>query len=100
MLFINNTPILPTQLMQKKYAAQTLKTIEKNEQSAEPTIDDLFLQKAKKVIDKHLADSIFDVEVFANDMNITPVQLCRKIKAITNQTVMEYVRNYRLEKAA
>ena len=48
----------------------------------------------------NLADSSLDVEKFAAEMAITSVQLRRKLKALTGQTVTEYVRNYRLEKAA
>jgi AraC-like DNA-binding protein len=33
-------------------------------------------------------------------MQLSPVQLRRKLKAITNQTSTEFVRNYRLEKAS
>jgi AraC-like DNA-binding protein len=33
-------------------------------------------------------------------MNLSAVQLRRKVKALTDQTVTEFVRNYRLEIAA
>ena len=52
------------------------------------------------MIEEYLNDSTFDVEQFARQLNITPVVLRRKIKALTNQTVTEYVRNYRLQRAA
>jgi signal transduction histidine kinase/DNA-binding response OmpR family regulator len=65
-----------------------------------PTIDEQFLQKAKIVIDQNIGQSAFDVEAFAEELNMSSVQLRRKLKAITNQTVTEYVRNYRLEIAA
>ncbi len=66
----------------------------------EPTIDEQFLHKANAVIGRCLTDSQFDVESFAAEMGMTSVQLRRKLKALTDQTVTEYIRHYRLEKAA
>jgi signal transduction histidine kinase/AraC-like DNA-binding protein len=87
-------------LMRSKYSTQTTAIIPMVEPPHEPTLDELFLQKAKAVIDKHLDQSGFDVEEFAENMNLSAVQLRRKIKAITDQTATEFVRNYRLEIAA
>ena len=87
-------------LMRSKYSAQTAAIIPMVEALHEPTLDELFIQKAKDVIDKHLNKSGFDIEEFADKMNLSPVQLRRKIKAITDQTATEFVRNYRLELAA
>ncbi len=74
--------------------------IEKVDEIHEPTIDEIFINKCKSVIDKYLDKSEFDVEKFANEMNLSSVQLRRKLKAISDQTVTEFVRNYRLEIAA
>ncbi len=63
-------------------------------------IDEQFLHKAGSVLERCLADSQFDVESFAAEMGMTSVQLRRKIKALTDRTVTEHIRNYRLEKAA
>jgi signal transduction histidine kinase/DNA-binding response OmpR family regulator len=88
------------QLMREKYAHQTLKVLPEIEVKKELTMDELFIQKAKSIIDKYLDKSEFDVEKFADEMNLSAVQLRRKLKAITDQTVTEFVRNYRLEIAA
>jgi signal transduction histidine kinase/DNA-binding response OmpR family regulator len=66
----------------------------------EAPMDEQFLRKTREILQSYLADSSLDVEKFALEMNMTAVQLRRKLKALTNQTVIEYVRNYRLEKAA
>lgn len=63
-------------------------------------MEEQFLQKAKVIIDENLDQSAFDVETFAEKMNLSSVQLRRKLKALTNQTVTEFVRNYRLDLAA
>ena len=88
------------ELMREKYSSQIIETFPKIEVVKELTMDELFIQKATKVIDKHLDKSAFDVEKFANEMNLSSVQLRRKLKAITDQTATEFVRNYRLEIAS
>lgn len=65
-----------------------------------PSMDEKFLQQTLEVMDQYLDQSSFDVEIFAQAMHMTPVQLRRKLKALTNQTITEYVRNHRLDKAA
>ena len=74
--------------------------IEENSVPQNRTIDAQFLQKCEETLMKHLGESGFDVERFAEAMTISSVQLRRKLKAITGQGVIEYVRNFRLEKAA
>lgn len=64
------------------------------------SLEEQFITKAKSTIESHITESSFNVEQFALTMNVTPVVLRRKIKALTNQTVTEYVRNYRLQRAA
>ena len=88
------------QVMREKYANQTLENLPEILFINEPTIDDLFIQKAITVTNKYLDKSEFDVQTFANEMNLSSVQLRRKLKAITDQTVTEFVRNYRLEIAS
>ncbi|MDQ5930549.1 MAG: Phospho-acceptor protein, partial [Bacteroidota bacterium] len=88
------------QLLQEKYSTKIAAILPKTEPEKEPTLEDLFIEKAQKVINNYLGESTFDVEIFANEMNLSPVQLRRKLKAITNQSSVEYVRNYRLDKAS
>lgn len=65
-----------------------------------PSADEQFIQRCHQVLSQHFAESSFDVERFAASINISSVQLRRKLKALTGQSVTEYVRNFRLEKAA
>jgi signal transduction histidine kinase/DNA-binding response OmpR family regulator len=94
---INNLVSQRQLLMQKKYANEIIPLIEATK---ELTMDELFIQKAEGIVDKYLDKSKFDVEKFADEMNLSSVQLRRKLKAVTDQTVTEFVRNYRLEIAA
>lgn len=64
------------------------------------SIDEAFIIKAKAVIEENLSDSQFDLSRFADGMAMSTVQLRRKIKALTNQTAVEFIRRYRLQRAA
>jgi signal transduction histidine kinase/DNA-binding response OmpR family regulator/streptogramin lyase len=64
------------------------------------SLDEAFINKANAVIDRFIDQSNFDVEHFASEMNLSSVQLRRKLKAITNYTTIEYVRKRRLQKAS
>ncbi|WP_163411584.1 response regulator [Flavobacterium ajazii] len=88
------------QLLREKYTNQTIEINPEIIVVPEPTIEDLFIEKAQAVIDSYLEKSEFDAATFASEMKLTSVQLRRKLKAITNQTTNEFVRNYRLEKAS
>ena len=59
-----------------------------------------FFKKAKAVLEDHLSDSTYDVEQFGQDMNMSGSQLRRKLKALTDQTTVEFIRNFRLERAS
>ena len=62
--------------------------------------EDAFLKKARAIIEEHLSDNRFGVEQFSKAMNLSPSQLLRKLKALTNLTVVEFLRQYRLQRAA
>jgi DNA-binding response OmpR family regulator len=63
------------------------------------SIDEQFLVKAKEVVSSNYRNKNFDVEEFARALYLSTQQLRRKIKAVTNLTVVEFVRIYRLQKA-
>lgn len=63
-------------------------------------IDEQFIKKIKDIIENHLSDSQFSIEQLANEVSLSTTQLRRKIKALSNQTIVEFIRLYRLEKAA
>jgi signal transduction histidine kinase/DNA-binding response OmpR family regulator len=88
------------QLLREKYRNQTVEFLPEITVITEPTMNELFIQKSQKIIDKYLDNSAFDVDTFANEMNLSSVQLRRKLRAITDETVTEFVRNYRLEIAS
>ncbi|CCH54230.1 histidine kinase [Fibrisoma limi BUZ 3] len=62
--------------------------------------EDIFLQKARQVLEVRYSDSQFGVEEFSQAMGLSPSQLLRKLRALTAMTAVEYLRRYRLEQAA
>jgi AraC-like DNA-binding protein len=63
------------------------------------SMDEKFLRKAREIIEKNLFDSDYSVERFASDMALSRVQLHRKLKALVDQSVTEFIRTIRLNHA-
>jgi YesN/AraC family two-component response regulator len=64
------------------------------------SVDERFLNHALEIMEAHLADAQFSVEVFAEEIGMSRKNLLRKIKALTDQSVNEFIRNFRLKHAA
>ncbi|TDD99356.1 substrate-binding domain-containing protein [Flavobacterium cellulosilyticum] len=58
-----------------------------------------FLNKINLILDTKIDDSSFSVEDLASKLNISRVQLYRKVKAVLGIGVSDYINNFRLEKA-
>ncbi len=61
--------------------------------------DNLFIARFKEVVEKRLGDSDLSVEVLAADMNLSRVQLYRKVKTLTASSPVELIRTARLNRA-
>lgn len=64
------------------------------------SVDEKFINRAVDLTNLHIADTDFTPDIFAREMGVSRAQLFRKIKAMTNQTVHEFVTTIRLNKAA
>lgn len=62
--------------------------------------DERFLQKAIEVVEKYISDPDLDIERFATEIGVSRMQLYRKLNAMTEMTVKEFIRNIRLKRAA
>lgn len=62
--------------------------------------DRKFLQKIFSIVEEHLDDPAFDVKSFSKEIGMSRVHLYRKLKMITGQSPGEFVRTFRLKKAA
>ena len=72
---------------------------EEKPETEEPTIDSRFLARFKEVVEARMSDSEVSVEDLAADMNLSRVQLYRKVKAITDSSPVELLRTARLKRA-
>jgi YesN/AraC family two-component response regulator len=68
--------------------------------TARLSADQQFLQKAIDIIEKHLSDPDFSVKQFSEEMALSRVQLHRKLTAIVDRNATDFIRIYRLNKAA
>ena len=76
---------------------------EEPESHEEPTEDEpvtasLFITRFKEAVEKRLDESELSVEDLAADMNLSRVQLYRKVKSYTGSTPVELVRTARLNR--
>ena len=62
-------------------------------------IDKEFIQKVLTYINDNISDPDLNVEALASQLNLSRSQLYRKIKTLTGQTVNQFLRNVRLERA-
>lgn len=62
--------------------------------------DEIFLEKVMAFIDANILEPTLNVEQLAKEVNMTRITLYRKIKALTNQTTIEFIRSVRLKRAA
>ena len=63
------------------------------------SVDKKFLQKCLDVIKKHLSDSLFSVEMLAEELAMSRSVLQRKIQSLTGESPGELIRQIRLNKA-
>ena len=66
---------------------------------AEPAAVSHFITRFKEVVERRLDDSDVSVEDLAADMNLSRVQLYRKVKAVSGSSPVELLRTARLNRA-
>jgi signal transduction histidine kinase/ligand-binding sensor domain-containing protein/DNA-binding response OmpR family regulator len=58
------------------------------------------LEKAMGIVEAHLADSDFSVPMLVREMGMSQSTFYRQIKAMTGQSVVEFIRDVRIKRAA
>ncbi|MFT3739069.1 MAG: two-component regulator propeller domain-containing protein [Breznakibacter sp.] len=66
----------------------------------EESADERFLAAITKVIEEQITDSELNVNSLSEKTGYNPKQVYRRIKALTGQTAVDYIRSVRLKKAA
>jgi DNA-binding response OmpR family regulator len=64
------------------------------------SLDDKFLARAHNVVESNLEDYTFTVERMAEEMNLSRTQLLRKLKALTDLSPSDFIKDIRLKRAA
>ena len=62
--------------------------------------DEDFLKKAFEILENYISDPDLDLDVFCDALKMSQMQVYRKLKSLVNQSTNEFIRNYRLDKAA
>ncbi|MFZ0454080.1 MAG: ATP-binding protein, partial [Ignavibacteriaceae bacterium] len=62
--------------------------------------DEKFLYRISNIIEKHIADYNFTVDNFSREAGMSRMQLHRKLNAVTGQAAGDFIRNFRLKRAA
>jgi ligand-binding sensor domain-containing protein/signal transduction histidine kinase/DNA-binding response OmpR family regulator len=62
-------------------------------------IDEKFLNQLTEIVEKHMSDNKFNADILSEKIGLSRMQLYRKLRGLTNQTVHEFIRNIRLKRA-
>jgi len=62
-------------------------------------VDEQFLQKIIAVVEENMTEPDFNAEMLSKKVAMSRMQLYRKLRSLTDQTVHEFIRNLRLKKA-
>jgi len=65
-----------------------------------PSVNELFLQRIINIVEKHLSDSNFELDDLCNEMGMNYLQLYRKVKAITNLSLKQFILTLRMKTAS
>ena len=83
--------------LKQKYTGE-LEVAEENVQVV--TSDEKLLNRLNDKLKKHIMNPDLNVELISKELGISRVHLNRRLKAITNDSPGNYIRNYRLKHAA
>lgn len=84
------------QTLRRKFSSSL---VIKPKEIAAGSVDKLFLEKAIKIIETNISNDKFSIEEFSNRMNLSHSQLHRKLKALVNQSSIQFIRSIRMQRA-
>ena len=84
-------------LLQEKFSRQLI--LEPTSKVLE-SMDEKFIQRALVIVTDNLGDPDFTIARFARELGVSRSQLQRKIKGLTSETPMEFMKSIRLKRAA
>ena len=86
--------------LRRERVVNTLWSMEENDTVGENNVTDgnSFITRFREAVEARLQDSDLSVENLAADMNLSRVQLYRKVKSVTGSTPVELLRSARLKR--
>ncbi len=81
------------------YYSNNIESIVNNEDVNFGVSEQDFLRKLNELIEVNIDKSLYTVEDLAKDLNISRIQLYRKVKAMLGISISDHINNIRLEKA-
>lgn len=64
------------------------------------TADDKFMQRALEIVEKHLSEAGFSVEMLSRELCMNRVSVYKRIFSLTGHSPIEFIRTVRLQRAA
>jgi len=92
-----------TRLIENRARLQQRFHLEENGQTREPEVltrEDHFIKRVRDLIEKDIEDPELNVNKLSERINLSSTQLYRKIKAVTGQSSVDFIKDYRLIKSA
>lgn len=62
--------------------------------------DELFFQRLVKTIENNISDSNYQVDDLCHEIGMNYLQLYRKVKAITDMSIKQFIQNIKMQRAA
>ncbi len=93
---VNNLIKLREQMREKFRSEMMLKPRE----VIVPSSEKVFLEKLSEILEKKYNNDKFGVDELSSEVGLSRSQLHRKLKAVTDQTTTEFIRNFRIQRAA
>lgn len=99
-------PVLELHIRNQLTSRETMRQKFSSEFTLQPkniiinTIDEQFLNKAIQVIEDNMEDPAFGVQVLSTNMTMSQPVLYKKVKALTDMSVNDFIKSIRLKKAA
>jgi signal transduction histidine kinase/ligand-binding sensor domain-containing protein/DNA-binding response OmpR family regulator len=87
------------EMLIERYTRSNKLVLEPKEITITP-LDEIFIKKVLESIEANISDPEFRVEDLGKDVGMSRMPLYKKIKALTGQTAVEFVRTIRLKRAA
>jgi signal transduction histidine kinase/ligand-binding sensor domain-containing protein/DNA-binding response OmpR family regulator len=63
-------------------------------------VDEKFVKKVMSIVEAHISDPEFNVEVLASEIGMSSAHLSRKLKTLTQLSANEIIKKYRIKKAS